>query len=190
MRQSTYLRKTTETDITIGLNLDGSGESEIQTGVGLLDHMMTAFACHSRMDLSLKAEGDLHVDNHHTIEDAGLVLGYALNEALGDRKGIRRFATAFAPLDEALARVVIDLSGRPYFIFEDLCENIPNLAGDVMMENLRSIAMAGRMTLHIDLIRGLNLHHAIEAIYKSLAMALREAVIIDSNITPSTKGIL
>jgi len=190
VRQSTKKRKTRETDITLSLNIDGSGESEIATGVGFLDHMFTALACHSRMDITLNATGDLEVDTHHTVEDCGLLLGAAIDEALNDRSGICRFAAAFAPLDEALARVVVDLSGRPFFCFNDAEGAMANLAGDVIMENLRSLATAGRMTLHIDLIRGLNRHHALEAVYKALALALRQAVALDGDAIPSTKGAL
>ena len=190
MRQSTQHRRTKETDITLSLNLDGSGRADIQTGVGMLDHLLTALACHGRMDLSLRAAGDLDVDTHHTAEDCGLVLGAALDQALGDRSGIARFGTAFAPLDEALARVVVDLSGRPTFHFGDAQAALPNLAGDDLLETLRALATAGRLTLHADLLRGQNRHHALEALFKALALALRQAVRRDGVGIPSTKGAL
>ena len=185
-------RKTKETDIEIALNLDGTGKTEIKTGIGFLDHMLTALAFHSRMDLKLICDGDLHIDDHHTAEDCALALGTAIDEALGPRTGIKRFGFAYAPLDEALARSVIDLSGRPWpEIHLDLqremvgtwaCENITHF--------FQSLAMTLRCSLHVDVIRGDNDHHKAEAAFKSLAKALGEAVTKAEGAVPSTKGVL
>jgi len=185
-------RKTKETDIEIALNLDGTGKTEIQTGIGFLDHMLTALAFHSRMDLKLICAGDLHIDDHHTAEDCALALGTAIDEALGPRTGIKRFGYAYAPLDEALARSVIDLSGRPWpEIHLDLqremvgtwaCENITHF--------FQSLAMTLRCSLHVDVVRGDNDHHKAEAAFKSLAKALGEAVTKAEGAVPSTKGVL
>jgi imidazoleglycerol-phosphate dehydratase len=192
-RIGTVERRTAETAVTVRLVLDGTGRAEIASGLGFLDHMLAALARHARFDLELTCEGDLEVDDHHTVEDCALALGSALDSALGERRGIRRFGFAFAPLDEALARVVVDLSGRP----------APQVAlglrreriGEVACENLahffRSFAVAGRMALHVDLERGENDHHRVEAAFKALALALRTAVSLDgSEDVPSTKGVL
>lgn len=192
-RQATLERLTSETEIRLTLELDGSGKAVIDTGLGFFDHMLTALAKHSRIDLELACSGDLHVDDHHTIEDCGIALGQALDRALGDRRGIRRFAHAYAPLDEALARVVVDLSGRPS----------PHVAlglvrpkiGDVAAENLghffESLAIAGRMALHVDVLKGSNDHHRAEAAFKALALALKDAVAVTGHgDIPSTKGLL
>lgn len=196
-RTATITRKTNETDITCTLALDGTGASSVSTGLGFLDHMLTALAKHSRCDLQLTCTGDLHIDDHHTAEDCALALGQALDRALqdeaGDRAGIARFASAYAPLDESLARVVIDLSGRPF-----AAVNIPFVReslGDIATENIthffQSLATTARLTLHVDLIRGDNDHHKAEACFKALAIALRQAVAIDPTAgIPSTKGTL
>ncbi len=192
-RSATVSRKTSETDITLTLDLDGSGKAEIATGIGFLDHMLGALTKHARFDLALTCQGDLHIDDHHTAEDCALVLGGALDEALGDRKGIGRFGSAYAPLDEALARAVIDLSGRTYAhvslglrgerLGDLACENIGHV--------LRSLATAAQATLHVDLLRGENDHHRAEAAFKATALALRQAVRRgDSDDVPSTKGVL
>lgn len=192
-RTASVQRKTAETDVTLRLNIDGAGAAEIRTGVGFLDHLLTALARHARFDLMLTCTGDLHVDDHHTAEDCALALGAALDQALGDRRGVSRFGDAFAPLDEALARAVVDLSGRP---FADVrlelrrealgalaCENVPHV--------LRSLASAARLTLHVDVLRGENDHHKAEAAFKAMALALRRAVARDgSDEVPSTKGVL
>jgi imidazoleglycerol phosphate dehydratase HisB len=185
-------RKTKETDIEIALNLDGTGKTEIKTGIGFLDHMLTALAFHSRMDLKLICDGDLHIDDHHTAEDCALALGSAIDQALGPRTGIKRFGYAYAPLDEALARSVVDLSGRPWpEIHLDLqremvgtwaCENITHF--------FQSLAMTLRCSLHVDVVRGDNDHHKAEAAFKSLAKALGEAVTKAEGAVPSTKGVL
>jgi imidazoleglycerol-phosphate dehydratase len=192
-RIATVTRTTSETDIACTLTLDGTGVATISTGLGFLDHMLTALAKHSRCDLELSCTGDLHIDDHHTAEDCALALGQALDQALRDRSGIARFAHAYAPLDESLARTVIDLSGRPF-----ASVNIPFMRetlGDIATENIthffQSFATAARLTLHVDLIRGDNDHHKAEACFKALALALRQAVAIDTTAgVPSTKGTL
>ncbi|MGI9484879.1 MAG: imidazoleglycerol-phosphate dehydratase HisB [Geminicoccaceae bacterium] len=192
-RETTASRTTSETEITLRLNLDGVGKADIQTGIGFLDHMLISLTKHARFDLHLRCKGDLEIDDHHTAEDCALALGQALDQALGDRVGIARFAHAYAPLDEALARAVVDFSGRPSAtvnlglkrerIGELACENI----GHVFI----SLAMASRTTLHVDVIRGENDHHRSEAAFKAMALALRQAVARDgSNQVPSTKGVL
>lgn len=186
-------RQTGETDVRVELVLDGEGHSDVETGIGFLDHMLTALARHGRFDLQLSCEGDLEVDDHHTAEDSALGLGAALDRALGERRGIRRFGHALAPLDEALARVVVDFSGRPS-AHVDLGFRRERI-GDIATENLThffvSLATAARMTLHVDLLKGENDHHRAEAAFKALALALRQAVAVDgSGEVPSTKGVL
>ncbi|MEM8835050.1 MAG: imidazoleglycerol-phosphate dehydratase HisB [Planctomycetota bacterium] len=187
-------RATSETRITAELRLDAAGTANVSTGLGFFDHMLTALAKHARFDLTLTCAGDLHIDDHHTIEDCALALGAALDQALGDRAGIERFAHAYAPLDESLVRVVIDFSGRPFAHCE--LDFSRDAIGPVATENLthffRSLASAARCTLHLDLIRGDNDHHKAEAAFKALAIALRTAtrtVPGDAGI-PSTKGTL
>jgi len=186
-------RQTAETKIELSLDLDGSGQSTIRTGIGFFDHMLTALAKHARWNLQLHCQGDLEVDDHHTVEDCGLALGAALDQVLSDRRGIARFAHAYAPLDEALVRSVIDLSGRGgawvelplgrESIGSLSCENIPHF--------FRSLASTARLTLHLDLIRGENAHHIAEAAFKSFALAIRSATAHDgSEAIPSTKGTL
>jgi imidazoleglycerol-phosphate dehydratase len=192
-RRATVERHTAETEIRLTLDLDGSGAATLDTGLGFFDHMLTALIKHSRFDLELACSGDLHVDDHHTIEDCGLALGQALDQALGDRRGIRRFAHAYAPLDEALARVVVDLSGRPSPHVE-LGLSRPKI-GDVAAENLghffQSFAIAGRMALHVDVLKGQNDHHRAEAAFKAAALALKDAVAMTAHgDIPSTKGLL
>lgn len=192
-RTATINRTTRETDIALTLDLDGSGEVTVTTGIGFLDHLLTALATHARFDLNLRCTGDLEVDDHHTAEDCAIALGQAIDEALGDRRGIVRFGTGFAPLDEALARVVIDLVKRP-FAAVDLplnydrigglaCENIPHV--------LQSMAIAAQVCLHADLLRGENDHHKAEAMFKATALALRDAVSRSGgDVVPSTKGVM
>ena len=192
-RAATFERRTAETSIRVHLTLDGTGRARIDTGLGFLDHMLAALAKHARIDLELSCEGDLEVDDHHTAEDCALALGQALDRALGERRGIRRFGTAHAPLDEALARVVVDLSGRPWHEVDLGFRR--EMVGEVATENLthffQSLATAARMALHVDLLRGENDHHRAEAAFKALALALREAVARDgSGDVPSTKGVL
>ena len=186
-------RTTRETSIRAELVVDGSGRTEIRTGVGFLDHLLESLARHARLDLTIEARGDLQVDDHHTAEDCALTLGEALDRALGERRGIARFGWAYAPLDESLARAVVDLSGRAYSdvslglrresIGGLSCENVPHV--------LRSLATAARLTLHVEVIKGDNDHHRTEAAFKAVALALRQAVQITSfDDVPSTKGTL
>ena len=192
-RSATVGRKTKETDITLTLDLDGGGKADVATGIGFLDHMLGTLAKHARFDLTLSCQGDLHIDDHHTAEDCALALGTALDQALGDRAGIGRFGSAHAPLDEALARAVIDLSGRPYaHVSLGLRrERLGGLACENIGHVLRSLAIAGRATLHVDLLRGENDHHRAEAAFKATALALRQAVAKDGgDDVPSTKGVL
>ena len=192
-REATIARQTRETEIRVHLDLDGGGTSEVSTGLGFLDHMLDALAKHGRFHLELSCQGDLHIDDHHTVEDCALALGQALDQALGDRSGIARFAHAYAPLDEALARVVVDLSGRPWP--EVHIGFTREMIGDVATENLthffESLAMSARCALHVDVLRGKNDHHRAEAAFKALALALRQAVARDESAgIPSTKGVL
>jgi imidazoleglycerol phosphate dehydratase HisB len=191
-RRSEFNRETTEVTITGHLDLDGTGVSQVKTGLGFLDHMLGAFARHGRFDLELVASGDTEVDDHHTVEDCAIVLGRALDEALGERIGITRFGYAYAPLDESLTRAVIDLSGRPWP--EISIEFTRDAIGEVATENiihfLNSFAVEGRMALHVDLIRGQNDHHKAESAFKALAIALRSAVSQSDGGIPSTKGTL
>lgn len=187
-------RSTSETAVSVRLHLDGTGRSSVNTGIGFLDHMLSALALHARVDLELTCKGDLHVDDHHTAEDCALVLGDAIRQALGDKQGIRRFASAYAPLDEALARSVIDLSGRP-FVHVNLSlkrDSIGTIACENISHFFTSLATAAMMTLHIDVLRSKNDHHAAEASFKAFALALRQAITIDEGRdgVPSTKGAL
>ena len=186
-------RRTGETDVQVELVLDGEGHADVETGLGFLDHMLTALAKHGRFDLQLSCEGDLEVDDHHTAEDSALALGTAFDQALADRRGIRRFGHAYVPLDEALARAVVDFSGRPsaHVATDFRRERI----GDIATENLAhffvSLATTARMTLHVDVLKGENDHHRAEAAFKALALALRQAVSSDGSAeVPSTKGVL
>lgn len=192
-RTAEIVRKTRETEIRLALKLDGEGEAKIATGIGFLDHLFDALARHARFDLTLACRGDLEIDDHHTAEDCALALGQALDQAVGERRGIRRFGSAHAPLDEALARAVVDLSGRPWpEIHLGLArERIGEIATENVTHVLVSLAMAGRMALHVDLLRGANDHHRAEAAFKAVALALREAVAPSGfDDVPSTKGML
>ncbi|MGQ0704518.1 MAG: imidazoleglycerol-phosphate dehydratase HisB [Gemmatimonadales bacterium] len=191
-RSHTVERRTRETDISATLNLEGTGTAEISTGIGMLDHLLAQLAQHGRFDIALRCQGDLKIDDHHSAEDCALALGAALDGALGDRRGIRRFGSAHAPLDEALSRVVIDLSGRPWpEVRLDLRrERLGELACENVTHFLKSFAIAARLTLHADVLRGENDHHKAEATFKALALALREAVTRDGAGVPSTKGVL
>lgn len=192
-RSATVERKTRETTIVAALNLDGSGLVEVRTGIGFLDHLVATLVHHARFDLRLECSGDLHVDDHHTAEDCALALGEALDRALEDRSGIARFGTAYAPLDEALARAVVDLSGRPWSeIHLGLArEAIGGLACENAGHFLTSLAAAARCALHVDVQRGSNDHHRAEAAFKAVALALRQAVVrIAGDGIPSTKGVL
>jgi imidazoleglycerol-phosphate dehydratase len=192
-RRVEIARRTLETDIRGALALDGTGVARVDTGIGFLDHLLSALARHGRLDLDLACRGDLHVDDHHTAEDCGLAIGAAIDAALGDRAGIARFGHAYAPLDEALARAVVDLSGRP-FASTDLGLKGPALgalSAQMVPHVLSSLAIAARMTLHVDVLRGVNDHHRAEAAFKATALALRQAVARDgASGVPSTKGVL
>ncbi len=191
-RKSEIARETGETSVEVALDLDGEGRSEVATGIGFLDHMISSLARHSRIDIRLMAQGDLVVDDHHTAEDCAITLGRALDQALGDRSGIHRFGYAYAPLDEAMCRAVIDLSGRPWpeIHIDFRRETVGELATENLVHFLRSLAVEGRLALHVDLIRGDNDHHKAEAAFKAVAQALRQAVALDGDGIPSTKGSL
>lgn len=194
-RVAELTRTTNETDLRVRVNLDGKGEARVKTGIGFFDHMLEAFARHGLLDLTVEARGDLHVDGHHTVEDTGIVLGLAIAEALGDRSGIRRYADALVPLDEALVRCVLDVSGRPYLSYHI---DIPKwqMLGDydvfLTPEFFRALVLNAGLTVHLDLIRGDNPHHIVEAAFKSFARSLDAATTIDPRVTgvPSTKGKL
>jgi len=193
-REASLSRVTRETRIEVRLGLDGKGQVEVRTGIGFLDHLWTAMAVHGRFDLDLRCQGDLDVDDHHTAEDCALALGQALDQALGDRRGIARFGEALVPMDEALARVALDLSGRPMPVV-DLGLRRPSvgdLSAEMIPHALQSLAVAGRMALHADVIRGDNDHHRAEAAFKALGLALRRAVAPDGpgDRIPSSKGAL
>jgi imidazoleglycerol phosphate dehydratase HisB len=192
-RIATFERTTRETEVHVRLNLDGTGESEIETGLGFLDHMIATLAKHSRFDLQLRCKGDLHVDDHHTVEDCALGCGHALDRALAKREGIARFGHAYAPLDEALCRAVVDLCGRPWpaVSLGLQRERIGAVACESLGHFLRSFAIASCMALHVDVLTGENDHHRVEAAFKATALALRQAVAIDPSANvPSTKGVL
>tara|TARA_Y100000758_G_scaffold276894_1_gene221966 strand:+ start:382 stop:975 length:594 start_codon:yes stop_codon:yes gene_type:complete len=193
-RQARIQRRTTETDIDLTFVVDGAGASSINTGVGFFDHMLAAFSRHGLFDLTLSCKGDLEVDAHHTVEDVGICLGQAVAEALGDKAGIERFGSAYVPMDEALARAVIDLSGRSCLViqaaFRD--ETVGGLAVALIPEFFRALADNGRMNVHVDLLRGTNDHHSIEAIFKATGRALDAATGRSGRVrgVPSTKGTL
>lgn len=191
-RIATITRQTAETEVRVVVDLDGTGRADVETGLGFLDHMLDSLARHARLDLELRCVGDLQVDDHHSVEDCAITLGRALLEALGDKRGIRRFGHAYAPLDESLARTVIDLSGRPWPQI-DLGlrrEAIGNVACENLEHFFRSLATELRASLHIDVLRGENDHHRVEAAFKSLALALRAAIAVEDNQVRSTKGVL
>jgi imidazoleglycerol-phosphate dehydratase len=195
MRQAQVNRKTLETQIEVRLNLDGTGKSSLATGVGFFDHMLDQVARHGMLDLEIKAKGDLHIDAHHTVEDVGITLGQALAQAIGDKKGVRRYGHAYVPLDEALSRVVIDLSGRPGL--EYAVDYARGLVGefdiDLVYEFFQGFVNHAQVTLHIDNLKGRNAHHQAETIFKAFGRALRMAVELDpraSGVLPSTKGSL
>ena len=193
-RRAEIERKTAETQISIKLNLDGEGTCDIATGIGFLDHMLTLLAKHSFMDLTVKAKGDLEVDSHHTVEDIGIVLGEALQEALGDKAGIHRYGNCFIPMDETLAQVCLDFSGRPFLVFGAEIPKIQlgNYDTEMTEEFFRAVAMHCGLTLHIRVLYGSNVHHIIEAIFKAFARAVAEAASVDSRVkgVMSSKGVL
>ncbi|HEY6898530.1 MAG TPA: imidazoleglycerol-phosphate dehydratase HisB [Rhodocyclaceae bacterium] len=195
MRQAEISRDTLETKVSVRLDLDGTGKSSLATGVGFLDHMLDQIARHGMIDLDIKASGDLHIDAHHTVEDIGITFGQALAKAVGDKKGLRRYGHAYVPLDEALSRVVVDLSGRPGLSFN--VEFVRSMIGefdvDLVREFFQGLVNHAAITVHIDNLRGDNAHHQAETIYKAFGRALRMAAEVDSRAAgavPSTKGTL
>lgn len=194
-RSASIERSTSETSIRLELNLDGDGSSRIATGIGFFDHMLTLFAKHGLMTLDLKAEGDTHVDFHHTVEDTGIALGQALSKALGAKSGIRRYGFAYVPMDEALVRVVLDLSGRPFFAYH-APTGVASIGGNfefqLVEEFLRAVSVHGGMNLHVDILAGRDAHHMAEGVFKALARSLEQAVSVDARVrgVPSTKGCL
>ena len=197
-RTATKERNTSESRVSVTVNLDGTGESDIATGVPFYDHMLTALSKHSLIDMTIAAEGDTHIDVHHTVEDTAIVLGQALLEALGDKAGIRRYGDATVPLDEALARAVVDISGRPFIVHEGESDAFVHhligghFTGSMVRHVFEAIALNARMTLHVDVLRGRDPHHIAEAEFKAFARALRVAVSKDerTDAIPSTKGAL
>jgi imidazoleglycerol-phosphate dehydratase len=195
MRKASVARETTETKVACEVNLDGTGKYDISTGVGFFDHMMEQLARHSLIDITLKAKGDLHIDDHHTVEDSGIALGQAIAKALGDRKGIRRYASCDLPMDETLTRCAIDVSGRPFLVYR--CEyaraKIGTFDTDLVREWFQAFAMNAGITLHLENAYGVNAHHIAESSFKALARSLRDAIEIDprqKDRIPSTKGSL
>jgi imidazoleglycerol-phosphate dehydratase len=195
MRTAKITRKTAETAITVELNLDGNGSYDNQTGVGFFDHMLDQLARHSLIDMKIRCKGDLHIDDHHTVEDVGIALGQALTAALGDKRGIRRYGECHLPMDDAQIRAALDLSGRPYLVWtvEMPTPKIGTFDTELVREFFQALSTHGGITLHIDKLHGFNAHHIAEAAFKSVARALREAVELDprkSDAIPSTKGSL
>ena len=191
-RIATKARKTNETDIHVRMNLDGTGEYQIGTGIPFFDHMLAQLARHGHLDLEIDAKGDLEIDGHHTVEDVGWVLGQALREALGDRRGIVRFGHAYVPLDEALTRVVIDLSGRPYLVYkvDFRSVRVGDLQTELIEEFLKAFVQEGRFNLHVENLYGRNQHHIAETVFKAAARALHMATRVKHAEIPSTKGVL
>lgn len=194
-REAVIERTTSETSIRLRLNIDGKGESKIRSGIPFFDHMLTLFARHGLFDLDLEAKGDIEVDFHHTVEDTGISLGQALTKALGDKKGIRRYGFAYVPMDEALVRAVVDLSGRPYIAYNPppAVEAIGgNFSFQLVEEFLRAFSVSGAMNLHVDILAGRDAHHMAEGVFKALARAVDTATQIDPRVegVPSTKGVL
>jgi imidazoleglycerol-phosphate dehydratase len=195
MRTGTISRKTSETSIDVSLNLDGTGVYDIATGIGFLDHMLEQLSRHSLIDLTVKAVGDLHIDQHHTTEDTGIAIGEALLQALGEKRGITRYGTAYAPMDETLTRCSLDISGRPYVVWKVgfTAPRIGEWDSEMIEHWFHSFATAAGITLHVENLYGSNNHHIVESCYKALARALRQAVEIDprkADAIPSTKGTL
>ena len=195
MRSATIQRKTAETDVTVSLALDGTGRISVATGIGFLDHMLELLARHALFDLDVKVTGDLHVDQHHSAEDSGIALGQAFAQALGDKKGIRRYASLDLPMDEALTRVALDISGRPFLVFRTSfpTEKIGGFDAELVREWFQAFAMNAGITLHVETFYGGNSHHIAESCFKGLARALRAAVAVDDREegrVPSTKGTL
>lgn len=195
MRKGSVKRKTKETDVEVSIDLDGTGRAQIATGIGFLDHMLDLLARHSRIDITVKAQGDLHIDHHHTTEDVGIAFGQAVKQALGDMKGITRYADVHVPMDEALTRVAIDVSGRPFLVFKAqfVRDKVGTFDTELVNEWFQAFAMNSGVTLHVETLYGSNDHHIAESCFKGLARALRTALAIDpraANEIPSTKGSL
>ena len=192
MRRGFVERDTLETKIKVDLDIDGNGKAEIDTGVGFLNHMLTLMAFHGKFDLTVIAKGDLYVDDHHTIEDIGICIGKAFKDAIGDRKGIRRYSTVYIPMDESLAYTSLDISNRPYLVFNVnfTYEKVGNMSTQMFKEFFRAFVNESRITLHINLIYGENDHHKIEAVFKSFARALKEGSEVISDDISSSKGVL
>ncbi len=195
MRTARIARKTHETDIAVEVNLDGTGAYDVSTGIGFLDHMVEQFSRHSLIDISCRVVGDLHVDQHHTCEDSAIAIGQAIAQALGDKRGIGRYGSAYSPMDETLARVALDISGRPYFVWKAAFTQakLGELDTELIEHWFHSIGQAVGITLHIELLYGTNNHHICEAIFKGFARAMRSAVELDArkgDAVPSTKGQL
>ena len=195
MRTASLNRSTRETEITVSLDLDGRGDADISTGVGFFDHMLTQIARHGHIDLAVKAKGDLHIDDHHTVEDVGIAIGQCFRKALGDKAGITRYADVTLPLDEALSRVVVDISGRPYLVFRTSfhTDKIGSFDTQLVEEWFRAFTMQAGLTLHVETFYGTNDHHIAESCFKALARALRVAASVDpaeAGRVPSTKGVL
>ena len=191
-RTAAKSRKTKETDIKVSLNLDGTGQCQVGTRIPFFDHMLAQIAKHGHFDLEIDAKGDIEIDGHHTVEDVGLVLGQALRDALGDRRGIARFGHAYVPLDEALTRVVIDLSGRPYLVYkvEFKSARVGDLQTELVEEFLKAFVQEGRFNLHVENLYGRNQHHIVETVFKATARALHLATRVEHGEIPSTKGVL
>ena len=195
MRSASISRKTAETDISVEINLDGTGVYDNETGIGFFDHMLDQLARHALIGMKIRAKGDLHIDDHHTVEDTGIALGQALTEALGDKRGIRRYGSCLLPMDDAQVRTALDLSARPYLIWNVALPTaqIGTFDTELVREFFQALSTHGGITLHVDMIHGINSHHIAEAAFKSVARALREAVEPDprrSDAVPSTKGTL
>lgn len=195
MRRATVTRRTKETEISVSVDLDGTGKSTISTGIGFYDHMLEQIARHGLIDLDISAKGDLHIDMHHTVEDVGIVLGQAVRQALGDLKGITRYADVHLPMDETLTRVAVDVSGRPFLVFrtEFARPKIGDFDTDLVREFFQAFAMNAGVTLHVETLYGVNAHHIAESSFKGLARALKTAFAIDprqAGVVPSTKGSL
>lgn len=192
MRKGFVEKNTLETKINVKINLDGTGKTDIDTGIGFLDHMLTLMSFHGKFDLNVKCDGDLHVDDHHTIEDLGISMGQAFKDAIGDRVGIRRYSTVYIPMDEAFAYTSLDISNRPYLVFnvDFETEKIGSMSTVMFKEFFRAFVNESRITLHINLIYGENDHHKIEAVFKSFARALKEGSEVISKDVSSSKGVL
>lgn len=194
MRVGKIFRETNETKVSVEINLDGGGKNKISTGIGFFNHMLNLFAAHGQFDLAVECAGDLEVDGHHSVEDIGISLGAAIKSALGDKRGINRYGTFFLPMDESLALVSLDISGRPFLVFDagELAPTIGNFDTELTEEFLRALAFNAGLTLHVKILHGKNSHHKVEAIFKALGHALRIAVARDEKVSgvPSTKGVL